>query len=430
MILLFLYGFSIFAAEPIQKVENAFSVDKIILKKVTPKYGLLEVKCKERPHGSENEVMIHFSFKKNKKVNLSGLILKTKTANTCASYKFILDTNLNLISVSNPGEKINEAGAILTVKYLWQDSSHSYQESNRQLFSPFKEVRQTYKKQLDDFELLLAEKTLIQKKKKVAAALDAQLTTTAQICEEFQKAYLAKADLLLKKRKISDAVDTLYLMKQKFGDPQNIFYDSNLKNNSLVLICQKETSNNDQSEDQFYTFARRYLNKVEYVPYLLKKVQQSINLKTPQNNELAVQALKFVSFVLKSGDSEFQIKNQPELIRTWNLLIKDNPEHANYERLIEEDTHLIFLLAQNKKCAQLPQSVLNRISQKNDSAESLKSMSLAAADDFYSEGLEQSAVFEYKQYSQGRALLKKCEQIPKTVLDRYFKFIKEQPYAL
>jgi hypothetical protein len=412
---------------PITKPTPPIEANYSLIKKKIPSLGLLEIVCEERELPPQNEILISYKMTRNKSVKSSGFILKTKTYNTCPSYKASVSNSLQLTLVSSPGERINEAGSTSTTVFQWKKVGKHFQQVSQSFYSPYKSVQAEYKKLLKDTLFAKAEKVIVKNRKKVDAAIESEITDANSICEEFQNAYTTFAEQLYQRKKYSDSFDLLLTLKRKFADPQNIFFDSKAKKENLVIVCQNVNSDNDQSEDRFYTFAKRYLNKVEYVPFLIKVAKEKLAKKAKNLTDEADSMLKFTSSLLKSAPRFFQLEHQYALILAWNRLIENNSEHTEYERLSAEDTHLIFLLAQEKKCKGVPADVLKRGIQKDDNKEALQAMTLTVGDDFYNEGLEKSAVFEYQQFVLGRALLNKCEQIPQYVFDRYFKFVKEQP---
>lgn len=407
--------------------EIPFEPEKMLLK-TNSSLGGLRVLCKQRYLGPEREIVILYRVTQNKQIKVPGLLLQAKNFNSCADYNVKLGKDLNLTMVSSPGERVNEPSATITIFYQWNKSNNRFLEVRKVAYSPFKSVQANYKKAFNQGDLALAEKVIVTERKKIEPILEINVETSHEICEEFNTGYKKNADQLFRQKKYKEAFDLFMTMRQKFGDPQNIFLDSKGKKNSVVIVCQSENSNTDQSEDQFYTFARKYLNKIEYVPFLIKRAQQSLSAKTTAGNELATQILKFTSYVLKAAPNAFQLEQQPDLVKAWGRLAGDNPEHPEFDRVLDEDTHLVFLLAESNSCKGIPPQIFKRLTQKNDNQEILKSMTITAGDDFYTEGLQKSAVYEYKQFVQGRALLKKCDQIPKKVFDRYFKFMRAQPY--
>ena len=76
----------------------------------------------------------------------------------------------------------------------------------------------------------------------------------------------------------------------------------------------------------------------------------------------------------------------------------------------------------------IPEYILKRAPMRNDNKESLEAMTLTAANDYFKDGLDKSGIYEYKQFVQARAILNRCDEIPKIVFDRYFKFVKTHSF--
>ncbi len=409
------------------KAEAIAEPAQTVFKTKNSDLGRFEITCRQRILGSEKELTFswHTWDKKKKK---SHLLQSLQNYNGCNQYKFHLSQELNLTQISPPGERSDEPGAKTTVVYGWNKLNDEFVEKNKIQFSPYQIVRDRYRKILATAALPKAEKLIIANQAKIENFIQIHPEEAKVLCEDFYNAYKTYGENLFKEKDYQQSFDIFLSLKKKFSSPQNAFFDHKSKNSSLVLVCPFEDSNNDISEDHFYTFARRYLDHPEFVPYMIKKARRSIQDETEDSKELAEQILKYVSFVLKSADHGFQLEQQKDLVAAWNSLVRNRADQPNYERLLNEDNQLVFLLAETKKCDDIPSAVIKRISQKGDNREILKSMTLTSANDLYADGLEKAAVFEYKQFVLGRVLLKKCEEIPKSVFDRYFKFVQAQEY--
>lgn len=426
-LLVFLAAFSWSQKKTDSLQEIPFDPDKVIYKTKNSALGPFEILCAQRVVSPQHELIIRFQVHENS-VKTKHELLRFTSYNDCSKYRFKLSKDLTLTMVSSPGERVDEPGATITVTYAWKKPLHNFEGINKKIYSPFKELQTQYRKILATAAIPKAEKLVIANRKKIEAYREIDNKQTQAVCEDFHDAYKNYADNLYKQKNYKQAFDIYLSLKMKFGDPQNLFYNASTKNDKMVLVCQAENSNADKSEDQFYAFARRYLHKIEFVPFLLNRIQKNLQTNTEDSKDLALQMLKFLSYLLKSAPHSFQLDYQHKLIDAWGTLVKSTPESSEYNRLIDEDTHLIFLLAEAKNCSGISQKVIDRIAQKNDNKEILKAMTLTAADDDYNEGLQQSAVFEYRQYVLGRVLLKQCTQIPKKVFERYFQFVQSQPY--
>jgi hypothetical protein len=415
------------AEDKVAPKDIPFDPEKIIYKAKHPTLGRIEVTCQERVVVPQKEIILRSNIQNGKSKKSSELFHVTNY-NSCSNYKIKVGKDSNLIMVSNPGNRSDEPGATLTQVFAWKKDLRQFQPISKTIYSPFKDLQTRYRKILATAAIPKAEKFIIDNRKVVENYRSIDPQQTQAICEDFHNAYKTYADNLYKQKDYLKSFDIYVSLKLKFGDPQNIFYDQKNKDKAIVLVCQLENSNTDQSENQFYTFARRYLNKIEFVPSMLKRAETNIEINTTASKELATQILKFAAYVLKSAPIEYQLEQQPRLLEVWNLLIKDDPENPNYPRLLDEDAHLVMMLAYTHSCAVIPKTVIHRMDLKNDNKEMLNSMTLTPGDDYYNENLEKSAIFEYRQYVMGRALLKKCDDIPKRVFDRYFKFIKAQSY--
>lgn len=400
---------------------------QVIYKTKSPKLGAFQVLCSQRKLSPDKELSFRFRAG-SKKMKRPKEFLRVQTYNSCNQYKFKLSPDLQLTYVSPPGERSDEPGAKVTRTYVWKNAELKFEKSKEETFSPYKDIQARYRKILATAALPKAEKLIIANQKKIEDYIQIHKEEAKSLCEDFFNAYRSYGENLFKEKDYEQSFNIFLSLKRKFGDPQHAFFDSKSKNGSMALVCPSENSNPDISEDYFYSFARRYLNHIEFVPFMVQKVRRSLYQNTEESKELALQVLKYVTFLLKSAPRDFQLENQRQLVGAWGSLIRGNPEHPQYDRLLDEDTHLVFLLAERKSCADVPPEVIKRISQKKDNPELLKEMTLTAADDSYAEGLEKSAVFEYRQFVLGRVLLKKCEEIPKTVYERYFKYISAQPY--
>lgn len=406
--------------------EIPFDPEKIIYKTKSPKLGPFEILCTQRLIVPNKEIIISFRINE-KKIKTKHELLHFKTYNSCDSYKFKLSPDLKLTMTSTPGERTDEPGAKVTVTYAWNKNTRNFENVGKTLYSPFKELQAQYRKILATAAIPKAEKLVLANRKKIEAYHEIDPKQTQTVCEDFFNAYKIYGDNLYKEKDYKQAFDIYLSLKMKFGAPQNLFYNTGNKNEKIVLVCQEENTSADQSEDQFNTFARRYLNKVEFVPFMLQRFYRNLKNSTEASKELATQILKFLSYLLKTAPKSYQLEYQKKLIDAWNTLVKDNPEHPFYNRLLEEDGHLLFLLAENKSCSDVPKDVINRIPQKDDDPSVLKAMTLISGDEIYDEGLEKAAIFEYKQFVASRVLLKMCNEIPKKVFERYFKFIKSEP---
>lgn len=411
--------------EPTQEIP--FDPPKILYKSKSPTLGPFEILCEQRLVVPTKEIIISFRVNE-KKVKTKHQLLHFTTYNSCNSYKFKLSKDLKLTMTSAPGERSDEPGSSVTVTYKWKKENLNFEKSGSTAYSPFKELQNQYRKILATKAIPKAEKLVLANRKKIEAYHEVDPKQAQTVCEDFFNAYKVYGDTLYKEKDYKQAFDIYLSLKLKFSAPQNLFYNADNKGEKMVLVCQEENSNTDQSEDHFYTFARRYLYKIEFVPLMLGRVQSNIKQNTTASKELATQILKFLSYLLKSASHSYQLEYQNKLINAWNSLIKNNSEHPDYNRLLEEDAHLLFLLAENHSCSGVPKDVINRIPQKDDDPAVLKSTNLIVADENYEEGLEKAAIFEYKQYVISRVLLKKCNDIPKVIFTRYFKFIKDQPY--
>jgi hypothetical protein len=426
----FLVAFGLSWAETKSDVakEIPFDPEKIIYKIKSPKLGPFEVVCAQRLIVPNKELIISFQVNE-KKVKTKHQLLHFNTYNSCDSYKFKLSPDLKLTMTSSPGERTDEPGAKVTVTYAWNKDIQNFESVGKTTYSPFKELQTQYRKILATAAIPKAEKLVLANRKKIEAYHEIDPKQTKTVCEDFFNAYKVYGDNLYKEKDYKQAFDIYLSLKVKFGAPQNLFYNNGNKGDKIVLVCQEENSNADQSEDQFYSFARRYLNKVEFVPFMIQRFYRNMKENTDSSKELATQILKYLSYLLKTAPKSYQLEYQKKLIDAWNTLIKDNSEHPFYNRLLEEDGHLLFLLAETNSCSAVPKDVINRIPQKDDDPSVLKGMTLIVGDENYDEGLEKAAIFEYKQYVASRVLLKKCNDIPKKVFERYFKFIKTEPYS-
>jgi hypothetical protein len=408
--------------------EIPFDPEKIIYKTKSPKLGPFEIVCAQRLLVPNREIIISFLVNE-KKVKTKHELLHFNTYNSCDSYKFKLSSDLKLTMTSAPGERTDEPGAKVTAIYAWNKNLQNFENVGKTVYSPFKELQAQYRKILATAAIPKAEKLVLANRKKIEAYHEIDPKQTKTVCEDFFNAYKVYGDNLYKEKDYKQAFDIYLSLKVKFGAPQNLFYNNGNKNDKIVLVCQDENSNADQSEDQFYIFAKRYLNKVEFVPFMLQRFYRNMKENTESSKELATQILKFLSYLLKTAPKGYQLEYQKKLIDAWNTLVKDNSEHPFFNRLLDEDGHFLFLLAENKNCTAVPKDVINRIPQKDDDPSVLKGMTLIAGDEAYDEGLEKAAIFEYKQFVASRVLLKKCGDIPKKVFERYFKFIKTEPYS-
>lgn len=408
--------------------EIPFDPPKVIYKVKNKKLGPFEILCSQRLVVPTKELIISFRVNE-KKVKTKHELLHFTTYNSCDSYKFKLSNDLKLSMTSAPGERTDEPGAKVTVTYNWNKNTANFENVGKTTYSPFKDLQTQYRKILATAAIPKAEKLVLANRKKIEAYHEIDPKGAQSVCEDFFNAYKNYGDNLYKERDYKQAFDIYLSLKIKFGAPQNLFYNSGNKGEKIVLVCNEENSNADQSEDQFYLFAKRYLNKVEFVPFMIQRFYFNLKQNTEVSKELAVQILKYLSYLLKSAPNSYQLEYQKKLINAWNTLVKDNTEHPYYNRLLEEDNHLLFLLAEKKDCKNAPKDVVNRIPQKDDDPSVLQSMSLIVGDESYEEGMEKAAIFEYKQFVASRMLLKKCNDIPKKIIERYFKFVKSEPYS-
>lgn len=404
-----------------------YDPEKVMYKTKNPQLGPFEVVCEQRIVSPKHEMIMSFRTTQNN-LTIKHELIRLSNYNSCDNYKFKLSKDLILTMTSNPGGHVDEPGAKNILTYAWRKGLRNFELISQVEYSPFKELQTQYRKILATAAIPKAEKLVLAQRKKIEAYREIDSTKAQSVCEDFYNAYKVYGDNLYKQKDYKQAFDIYLSLRLKFGDPQNLFYKTSNKDQKMLLVCQTENSNNDQSEDQFYIFAKRYLYRPEFIPFMMQRVQRNLKQNTESSNELALQILKYLSFLLKSTSHADQLQYQNQLVEAWSKIVKDNTEHPYYDRLIEEDTHLIFLLAEIKSCGGIPKDVTERIAQKDDNRELLKNMTLASADDAYADGLEKAAVYEYKQYVLGRVLLKKCSQISKQILDRYFKFIQAQPY--
>lgn len=428
-VLLFVAAFSWAESKSGAPKEIPFDPEKVIYKIKSPKLGPFEVICTQRLIVPNKELIISFRVNE-KKIKTKRELLHFNTYNSCDSYKFKLSQDLKLSMTSSPGERTDEPGAKVTVTYAWNKDIHNFENIGKTTYSPFKELQDQYRKILATAAIPKAEKLVLEQRKKIEAYHEIDSKGAQTVCEDFFNAYKVYGDNLYKEKDYKQAFDIYLSLKVKFGAPQNLFYNTGNKADKIVLVCQEENSNADQSEDQFYIFAKRYLNKVEFVPFMIQRFYRNLKENTESSKDLAIQILKYLSYLLKTAPKSYQLEYQKKLINAWNTLVKNNSEHSFYNRLLEEDEHLLFLLAERKSCNEVPKDVFNRIPQKDDDPSVLKGMTLLAGDEAYDEGLEKAAIFEYKQFVASRVLLKKCSDIPKKVFERYFKFIKAEPYNI
>ncbi len=411
----------------IQK-EIPFDPDKVIYTTKNPQLGPFEIVCAQRLIVPNKEIIISFQINK-KNLKTKHELLHFNTYNSCESYKFKLSHDLKLNMTSPPGERTDEAGSKITVTYSWNKNIQNFEKVDQSIYSPFKELQNQYRKILATAAIPKAEKIVLANRKKIEAYHEYDPKGVQSVCQDFFNAYKVYGDNLYKEKDYKQAFDIYLSLKVKFGAPQNLFYNNGNKEDKIVLVCHEENSSTDQSEDQFYTFAKRFLNKVEYVPFMIQRFYRNIKENTDNSKELATQILKFLSYLLKTAPNGYQLEYQKKLIDAWNTLVKDNADHPYYGRLQNEDEHFLFLLAEKNNCNAIPKDVINRIPQKDDEPSVLKGMTLIVGDENYEEGLEKAALYEYKQFVASRVLLKKCNEIPKKVFERYFKFIKAQPYS-
>lgn len=408
-------------------LEIPFDPDKIVYKTKNPTLGPVEVICQQRLVVPDREIVISYRLSK-KKTAIKNELLRFTTFNNCDHYKFKLSNDLKLTMTSPPGGRADEPGAKVIVTFAWNKQMQNFENVGKTEYSPFKELQTQYRKILATAAIPKAEKFVMANRKKIEAYYEIDAKQAQTVCDDFFKAYKVYGDNLYKEKDYKQAFDIYLSLKLKFGSPQNLFYKSDKKNEKIVLVCQEENSNADESEDHFYAFARRYLNKVEFVPFMLQRIHRNLKENTETSKELATQILKYLSYLLKTASRSYQLQYQGKLVYAWNSLVKDNPEHPEYQRLLDEDNHLIFLLAANNDCASISKNVIRRLPQKDDDRELLKNVSLITGDESHDEGFEKAAIDEYKQFVASRVLLKTCKEIPKKVFDRYFKFIQAEPY--
>ncbi len=410
------------------KKEIPLEKNFVVMRKRSSPIGLIEMTCQEKDASPEKEITHSFKISAGKKTKLANSFFQTKNYNSCLNYKFTLGKDLLLKMVSGPGKRINEAGATVTTTFKWSAAEKNFKQISQVIYSPFKEVETQYLKALKEESLEAAEKIIIEQRSKIDAAIESELTNEHFICDRFQKAYELKGARLNKEQKFKEAFQHYFTMQHKFADPQNIFYDEKAKKNNLVIVCQNSNADNDQSEDQFYAFSRKYLNRIDYVPYLILQAHRKVYSLRGEPKDEAESILKFTSQLMKTGSIQFQLDHEIRLIEAWNKIIKNNPEHNQYARMIDEDIHLLFILAKKNKCKMIPKYILKRAPMRDDTKESLEAMTLTAANDYFKDGLDKSGIYEYKQFVQARAILNRCDEIPKIVFDRYFKFVKTHSF--